>query len=148
MSKNYGGIQLEGSEGLGRCGTVKIVVGGMDWYYQSFFDDSNNYEAVRLYGADGSFLREFMNLDDMTAWLLDNSEKVRKKEKEERQSIFMRRFEQLKGDMSDADFSVRLGMSGGTVYQYLTGRRRPSVDALAQIADRCGVTIDWLVGRE
>ena len=127
---------------------VKIVIGGKEWHYQSFFDeDSSELEAIRLYGEDGSFVKEFYDMDSMTRWLLDKASDDQKRAKENMQRIFMERLEQLKGDMSDADFGVKLGMAGNSVYQYLVGRRFPTAVALAQIADRCGVTVDWLIGR-
>ena len=128
---------------------VKMIVGGKTWYYQAVVDeDATECEAIRLFGEDGEFLKEFSSVESMTEWMLDEVNRSQRKAKEKMQETIMRRLEKIKGDKSDSDFAVFLGMSGGTVYQYLVGRRFPSVAALAQIADKCGVTVDWLIGRD
>ena len=66
----------------------------------------------------------------------------------ERQKFFMQNLQALCGDMKDKEFADFLGMKYGTVYQYMTGRRYPTLTAAAQIAEKCGVTLDWLVGNE
>ena len=65
---------------------------------------------------------------------------------EKRQRIFMQNLQKLRGEMSDAELADFLEMKYGTIYQYLTGRRFPSLQAAAQIAEKFGVSIDWLVG--
>lgn len=60
----------------------------------------------------------------------------------------MQNLQSLCGNMSDKEFADFLGMKYVTVYQYITGRRFPSLSAAAQIADKCGVSIDWLVGHD
>lgn len=63
-----------------------------------------------------------------------------------RQRAFMINLQKLCGMRSDKEFADFLGMKYVTVYQYMTGRRFPTLGAAAQIADKCGVSIDWLVG--
>lgn len=129
---------------MGCSGMVKIVLCGKEWYYQSFWGDD---ECYRLYDADGEFLREFKTADDMTSYVVEESSRGQKSGRENMQRAFMMNIEKLKGNMSDAKFASLCGIKYETCYQYFTGRRFPSVQALAQIADACGVTIDWLVGR-
>ena len=129
------------------CGvTVKVVVCNNVWYYQGFCEESES--IYRLYDASGEFLREFSSADDMTAYIIEKSSQGQKTARESMQESFMRNMEKLKKDMSDSEFAAYCGLKYETCYQYLTGRRFPTVHALAQISDACGVSIDWLVGRE
>lgn len=128
------------------CGeAVKIVMCGKAWYYQSFWGEDGDF--YRLYDADGEFLKEFVSADDMTNYLIAEVSRGQKKARENMQETFMRNMEKLKKDMSDAEFAAYCGLKYETCYQYLTGRRFPTVHAIDQIADACDVTIDWLVGR-
>ena len=131
---------------MGCSEAIKIVFGGKERYYQSFWGEDGNF--YRLYDENGEFLKEFTSADDMTDYLVGESSKSQKNTREYMQESFMRNMEKLKGDMSDSKFSAHCGLKYESCYQYLTGRRFPTVHALAQIADSCGVTIDWLVGRE
>ncbi len=47
--------------------------------------------------------------------------------------------------MSQADLAVRLKVSPSAVGMYEQGRREPSVDALRDLADIFGVSVDYLV---
>lgn len=64
------------------------------------------------------------------------------------QMEFMKRFEMLQGDRGYQEFADQLGLNRSTVYNYAHGVRFPTAAALANIADRSGVTVDWLLGRE
>ena len=48
--------------------------------------------------------------------------------------------------MSSVEFAAFLGMSRPTVHFYLNGDRIPDILALRQIAERCNVSSDWLLG--
>jgi transcriptional regulator with XRE-family HTH domain len=52
-----------------------------------------------------------------------------------------------KQQMNKAEFSRFLGLSP-PVYQRYEAGRVPAADHLSVIADRCGVTVDWLLGRD
>lgn len=59
---------------------------------------------------------------------------------------FRERFSKLRGDESQKDFATRIGISRPTVGFYENGDRLPQADVLKQIAERCGVSTDWLLG--
>ena len=139
----------EGEKLVGMSDAEKIIIGGKTWFYQYFFEDNSNADAtVKLYDAEGRPVKEFDRLKSMTDWILEAVNEEQKRGREKMQETFMRRMEELKGDMTDSDFGIALGMSCSSVYQYLVGRRFPSVGALAQIADKFGVSVDWLIGRD
>lgn len=60
--------------------------------------------------------------------------------------IFAARFSELRGDRTQAEFAEFLGISRPTVGFYENGERIPDALVLKQIAERCGVTTDYLVG--
>ena len=60
--------------------------------------------------------------------------------------IFAERFNELRGNESQQKFADRLGISRPTVGFYENEGRLPQADILAQIATRCGVSSDWLLG--
>ena len=124
-----------------------IVFNGKTWFYENVTADDGTIK-IRLYGENREFLREFSDADDMTAYLLDEASRGLHDAREEMQKHFMMKMQELQGDRNDAEFAGFLGMKYDTLYQYLTGKRFPSVYALAQIANRCGVTMDSLIGRE
>lgn len=53
---------------------------------------------------------------------------------------------QLAG-ISQKELAARMGVSPGTLSGYETGAHDPKSDSLLQIADICGVTVDFLLGR-
>lgn len=59
---------------------------------------------------------------------------------------FAKRFYQLRGDMSQDEFSKYLGISRPTVGFYENGVRVPDAMILLKIAERCNVSADWLLG--
>lgn len=59
---------------------------------------------------------------------------------------FAKRFNKLRGSESQKDFAIRLGISRPTVGFYENGSRLPQADVLKQIAERCNVSTDWLLG--
>ena len=68
------------------------------------------------------------------------------KEKKDRFPIFKERFRELQGEMSNTEFADFLGMSRQTVGFYLNGNRVPDIIGLEQIARKCNVSADWLIG--
>ena len=66
--------------------------------------------------------------------------------KENRLPIFTERFRSLQGDRTNTEFADFLGLSRQTVGFYCNGDRLPDVVTLKQIAGKCGVTTDWLLG--
>lgn len=60
--------------------------------------------------------------------------------------IFAARFAELRGERTQAEFAEFLGISRPTVGFYENGERIPDAFVLKQIAERCGVTTDYLVG--
>ena len=124
-----------------------MVIGGKEWYYRSLYEDGKRDVSIKLYDGSGEYLREFWDIDSMVGWVKDEIEREQRKSREKMQETFMRRFEQLKGERSDSAFAGDVGMPPATVYQYLVGKRFPTAEALKEIADKCGVTMDWLVGR-
>ena len=72
----------------------------------------------------------------------------RSEKKEPRLKVFQERFELLrKGrDLSNTEFAKFLDMSRQTVGFYLNGDRVPDALMLRQIAEKCNVSADWLLG--
>lgn len=60
--------------------------------------------------------------------------------------IFTKRFRELQGERSNTDFADFLGLSRQTVGFYCNGDRLPDVITLIQIAERCNVSTDYLLG--
>lgn len=67
-------------------------------------------------------------------------------EKKSKMPIFAERFNALRGRQTQAEFADFLGISRPTVGFYENGERIPDALILKQIAERCGVTTDYLVG--
>ena len=66
--------------------------------------------------------------------------------KNERLPIFTERFRELQGDRSNTEFAEFLEISRQTVGFYCNGDRIPDALTLKQIAEKCGVSADWLLG--
>lgn len=62
--------------------------------------------------------------------------------------IFSERLKGLRGDRKKAEFARFLGVSSPQTYQNYEAGRIPEPEILINIADKCGVTVDWLFGRE
>ena len=67
--------------------------------------------------------------------------------KQKRFPVFQNRFRELKGDLKQGEFAEKIGVSRATVGFYESGERLPDALILNQIADRCDVSVDWLLGR-
>ncbi len=59
---------------------------------------------------------------------------------------FQRRFCQLRGDQPQAEFAKFLGLSRPTVGLYESGKRVPDALTLKRIAEKCDVSVDYLLG--
>lgn len=66
--------------------------------------------------------------------------------KNERYPAFHRAFVELQGNRTIQDFADLLGMSRATVGFYAAGTRIPDALGVKRIAERCGVSSDWLLG--
>lgn len=66
--------------------------------------------------------------------------------KKDKLPIFAARFSEMRGERTQAEFAQFLGISRATVGFYENGERVPDALVLRQIAERCGVTTDYLVG--
>lgn len=55
-------------------------------------------------------------------------------------------FVELMGDMTIKEFAEKLGMSRATVGFYCNGDRIPDALGIKAIAEKCGVSADWLLG--
>lgn len=71
---------------------------------------------------------------------------MERSKKENRLPIFTERFRKLAGDLSITDFADFLGLSRQTVGFYYNGDRLPDVIRLLQIAEKCDVSTDYLLG--
>lgn len=60
--------------------------------------------------------------------------------------IFRERFSALRGEMTQAQFADKLGISRATVGLYETGSRLPDALGIKNIAEKCGVSADYLIG--
>lgn len=50
--------------------------------------------------------------------------------------------------LTQKELAARIGVSAGTLSDYENGNHDPKSDYLSKIADECGVTVDFLLGRE
>ena len=60
--------------------------------------------------------------------------------------IFTKRFRELQGERTNTVFADFLGISRQTVGFYCNGDRIPDAVVLRQIASKCEVSVDWLLG--
>ena len=51
-------------------------------------------------------------------------------------------------NLSQKDFARELGIPQPTLSAYEGGKIKPTIDAVINIAEKCGVSIDWLCGRD
>lgn len=66
---------------------------------------------------------------------------------EARAPQFRKRFDELRGNRSNTEFAQFLDMSRQTVGFYLNGDRIPDAGGLLYISEKCGVSVDWLLGK-
>ncbi|MCL2565605.1 MAG: helix-turn-helix domain-containing protein [Defluviitaleaceae bacterium] len=67
-------------------------------------------------------------------------------QKKARFPVFKERFYKLRGEISQAEFADKIGIARATVGLYENGERIPDALVLKQIAEKCGVSADWLLG--
>ena len=147
---------------------VKITVGGREWYYQKFYGENGKVSCVRLYDGTGDFVREYSNIYRLTgslgAMVRREKEAVAKKAagvviekretagitEEERvyaKKIVVERLNELRDGMTVTEFANKVGLTADTVGGYLRGDKMPQIVYLKRIADRFGVSADWIIGR-
>lgn len=65
-------------------------------------------------------------------------------------SVFAERLQDLRkqAGLSQQALARELGVAQGSISNYEKRGRRPDVGFLVRLADRFGVTTDWLLGRE
>lgn len=68
------------------------------------------------------------------------------KEAQNKLPIFKKRFNELRGEKSQADFALFLGLSRPTIGFYENGDRLPDALTLKKISEKCNVPSDWLLG--
>lgn len=64
----------------------------------------------------------------------------------DRLPIFTKRFRKLQGERTNTEFADYLGISRQTVGFYCNGDRIPDAQILRDIAKKCNVSSDWLLG--
>jgi transcriptional regulator with XRE-family HTH domain len=62
--------------------------------------------------------------------------------------IFSQRLAEVRGSRSKRAFSKEIGINSPQTYQHYENGRVPDIDTLSRIATHCGVTVDWLLGRD
>lgn len=67
-------------------------------------------------------------------------------EKATRFPVFTKRFRELQGARSNTEFANFLDLSRQTVGFYYNGDRIPDAATLKLIAERCQISVDWLLG--
>lgn len=70
----------------------------------------------------------------------------REEREKDRFPKFRERFRKLQGDRKNTEFADFLGMSRQTVGFYCNGDRIPDALGIKTIAEKCGVSADWLLG--
>lgn len=61
-------------------------------------------------------------------------------------AYFRERLNEVKGDSTIDRFARKVGVARATMGGYLAGTRLPKADHLKQIAEKCGVSADYLIG--
>lgn len=70
---------------------------------------------------------------------------------EDRDNIFGNRLKKLRRDtmnLTQIEFSELLGIAQPSLSAYESGKTKPTIDVVIQIAEKCNVSIDWLCGRD
>ncbi|MCL2146361.1 MAG: helix-turn-helix domain-containing protein [Synergistaceae bacterium] len=68
------------------------------------------------------------------------------RKREERLKVFGQRLNTLRGDMTQAAFAEKIGISDTSIGQYECFKRLPDAGILKKICVACGVTADYLLG--
>ena len=157
---------------MGYTFLYNVEVGTEEWTYQVFYDERGNVEAVRLYNAEGDFVTEFWDIESMEKAIKNGPKSlevvlrfrevwkerlgeenkgigiITKEEKAAVQEALMRRLKMLQGEMSCAEFAKVVDLNPSVISNYSSGGRMPTAAALNRIAEKCGVSVDWLLGRD
>lgn len=88
--------------------------------------------------------------------VLDEREKVEggisgtidEEEKQKNTKAFMQRMQMICGEMTPKEFAHILGLNDRTVFNLLSGQRTPGGHTFKRIADRTGISADWILGRK
>jgi transcriptional regulator with XRE-family HTH domain len=60
--------------------------------------------------------------------------------------IFSRRLRELRGDVNKSKFGRLLGISNPSTYHNYEQGRIPDSQTVKDIAEKCGVSVDWMLG--
>jgi transcriptional regulator with XRE-family HTH domain len=60
----------------------------------------------------------------------------------------LRALRRIRNNISQKEFALELGTPQPTLSSYESGKIKPTIDAIINIADKCGVSMDWLCGRD
>ncbi len=60
----------------------------------------------------------------------------------------LRMLRSMRGNISQKAFAQEMGIPQPTLSSYESGKIKPTVDAIVNIAEKCGVSLDWLCGRD
>ena len=71
---------------------------------------------------------------------------TKNEDKKKELPIFQERLNAVKGDLTIDRFARKVGVARATMGGYLVGTRLPKADHLKQIAEKCGVSADYLIG--
>lgn len=71
---------------------------------------------------------------------------TKNEDKKKELPIFQERLNAVKGDLTIDRFARKVGVARATMGGYLAGTRLPKADHLKQIAEKCGVSADYLIG--
>lgn len=61
-------------------------------------------------------------------------------------NLFRSRLRELRGDVSQEDFALKIGTKQTTLSNWERGFREPNFNGLALISTSCEVSADWLLG--
>lgn len=143
----------------------QIVINGNTWQYQNLYDERRKHEVIKLYKSNGQYVKDFLRFGDLVNYVKGKNEEERVEVKQDDrnrlqeagrceseiqkiiQKNFFKNFRELMNGMNSTEFAEKYGLNKSTVYNYCTGKRFPNAAALYNIAEKCGVTVDWLIGR-
>lgn len=62
--------------------------------------------------------------------------------------LFSKRLQKVRGEKTQVEFSKELGIATASLSAYENNARNPSLAVAIDIAQKCGVSLDWLCGTE
>ncbi len=60
----------------------------------------------------------------------------------------LRMLRSMRGNISQKAFAQEMGLPQPTLSSYESGKIKPTIDVIVNIAEKCGVSLDWLCGRD